>query len=1253
MTTRPDDAAPAPSLETTGLAGEAGETGAQPLASPGALRLPSLGGLGFKPQSVRLKSLVLDNFKSFAQRTPIELLGGFTAISGPNGSGKSNLIDAMLFVLGFASSKGLRADRLTDLINSESGKATARVELELEVKTDAGDTRIMVVSRVVRRIRQGESQAHYELDGNPIKMHELHDVLHDLGLPSSGLNVVVQNDVTRITALGEVSRRQILDELAGAQEFDRRIGAANKELGEADLHQGEIRIVLKEIESRLAALETEKAKAIEYQGLAVEKDRLEAELFVLDVLEAQAKARKKAAEVQAHRDRSGELGEELVAAEAASQSARELLEGIEAEIAAKAEGEHVQAVREVEAVRTNVAHAQKTSAEARNEAGFLKRQDEEREAILADAVSRESGLSRREEELKTELAARVEKHATIRREVDLAANEMQKRAKGMLDAEDVRRALDAEAASLRSQEAEVSAIVRGVSERTARDESERAVLLQTLEGERARKAEVERLAAEAASTRRMAREDEAKEAERIQKLKRRQESLRAGLEKAEHDHSQGLSEMGRLDERRKAVLEHGGGRALEVVRREKIAGVHGAVHELFKFDPEHALAIEAAAGARLMNLVVADEHAGKRVIEAMKRTGAGRITCLPINKIQAPRFELRQVQARGVIGYALELVDFDDEYQPIFKYVLSDTLIVETMQTAIELGIGRHRMVTLDGDLLDRSGSMTGGSPSRGGTAFAQAAKLEQELAQKHAALEEIERRRNAARAELLELEGEGQRVQAAFVSRQQRLAEANAAADQHNQELVRLEQKIAPAEARLAQLDASLARARAEAQETETRLTQLRASLASTEARLREVSDSAVDVYEVLTKKNVEREEALRALEDEKAKLHEALTQVQVARRGTAGEIEQARKAIVDAQAQVEAALARGVAADAEAEKLAQDLKKKEKAIAALLAELAALRTKRDEAAKRAQDRRDAAKEVALKLEAERAAVVEGEQAFATLEGQARSLAALAAEKHLPIPEQAPPDLGKLRDFARRELAKAEGKMKALEPVNMLAIEQHAAYSMRKAELDERLATLEREVAAIRARIVELDGAKKTAFLQAFEAVAAAFEENFHELTGGEGWLELSNPESPFEGGLTLIARPKGQKAARLESLSGGEKTLTALAFLFALQKVNPAPFFCFDEVDAALDAANTGRLAQAIRRRASERQYFCVSHRRALVEKAHQAIGVTKRKGVGTMVAGITLEEVAAVEAQVEAEKRAAAAAAVAARRQTETPN
>ncbi|HZU95959.1 MAG TPA: AAA family ATPase, partial [Planctomycetota bacterium] len=711
----------------------------------------------------------MDNFKSFATRTKIDLLDGFTAISGPNGSGKSNLIDAMLFVLGFASSKGLRADRLTDLINSESGKPQARVELELEVTKESGEVVILTVSRVVRRVRQGESQAHYELDGEPVKMHDLHDVLHDLGLPSSGINVVVQNDVTRITALGEVSRRQILDQLSGAEEYDKRIALADRELAETDTHQNEIRVILKEIETRLAALEQEKEKALEYQALAVEKDRIDAELFVLDVLDAQAKARKKAADKKAHEERTVTLEEELVTAEQVSKDAKADVDQLDAEIAAKAEGEQIQAVKEVETLKANVAHAKERSEEAKDLVAETKDKDDERADALAAAIEREQALTLREEQLRADLEKKAEEHTALRREVDLAANEIRKRMSGLFDAAEAQKALRGESDQLHAQESQLATDLRGASERVARDEAERKILLEGLEQDRARKTEVERSAAEAASERRMAREDQAAEEERLRKLAQRSQGLRAGLDKAERDHGQFTVELSRLDERRRVVLDHGGGRAVEVVRRDKLKGVLGLVHELFKFDPEHALAIEAAAGARLTNLVVEDEQAGKRVIEAVKRAGAGRITCLPLTKIQPPRFELKRVSARGVVGHALELVSFDDEYEPIFRYVLSDTLVVDTMQTAIELGIGRHRMVTLDGDLLDRSGSMTGGSPSKGGTAFAMAAKLEQEIAQKQAALDEIGRRRDAARAELAEIESQGRAAQEAFVTRQAR----------------------------------------------------------------------------------------------------------------------------------------------------------------------------------------------------------------------------------------------------------------------------------------------------------------------------------------------------------------------------------------------------------------------------------------------------------------------------------------------------
>lgn len=1218
------------------------------------VRPAGLGGLGYKPARVRLRALTLDNFKSFANKVKIELREGFTAVSGPNGSGKSNLVDALLFVLGFASSKGMRADRLTDLINTESGKPEARVALELEVVTTDGETKTLEVSRAVRRIRGGESQAHYELDGAVIKLGELHEILKDLDLASGGLNVVGQNDVTRVTALGEVSRRHILDELSGAQELDQKIGGANRELGEADVRRAEVKIVLSEIETRLAALEKEKEQALAYQALTVDKERLESDLVVLDVLEAQERARKKGGEVKAHRDRVVELKEELVQAEADSAAAKESLDAVEAEIAKKGEGERLKALQEIEALKANLEHARSRAAAARAEVAAIEAKATERQSVLEGAEGRERSLGEREESLKRTIEQKIAEHTTLRREVGLAALEIQKRARGTVDAVQLQRACHEEASQLRAREADLQSKARGLRETAARDGAERALLVQALESDRARKTELERKAAEAASARRMAREDLAREEERLRKLIQRAQQLRSGLEKTDHDASAANSELGRLDERRKAALDNSGGRGLEVIRFAGLAGVRGPLHELIKFDVDHALAIEAAAGARLSWVVVDDERVGQRAIELLKRANGGRLTFTPLTKIRPPRVDLTPVKGRGVIGYALELVKCDQAYAPVVRLVFSDTLVVESMQAAIELGIGRYRIVTVDGDLLDRTGTMSGGSASRGGTILAMAARLEKEIAQKQAALDEILRRQTAARTELAAVESEGQGAQGAFASRQTKLAEATAQCDHLNAELVRLEERIAPAESRLKQLDASLGALEAQLAALEGELAAIRDALVKAEERLRDLSATGPDAFETLTTKTSALEEKLRELQTMKEELVQQLTNVQVERRGALGEVEAARRTIEEARCAVEATLARAAVADAEATKLEKEVNSKQRAVAALLEELQQLVAKRDEAKAHAQDMRDGAKEVARLLEAEEKATVAAEQAFAELDAQARSLLGLALDRKLSLPALVAPDakeapegalradeLGKLRETTRRDLAKTEGKMKALEPVNMLAITQHAEFESRRAELAERIGTLDREMEALRSRIVELDGAKRSVFLQSFEAVSKAFSANFTELMGGgEGWLTLRNPEDPFAGGLTIHARPRGLKAARLEALSGGEKTLTAIAFLFALQEVNPAPFFVYDEVDAALDGANTGMLASAIRRRSSQRQYFVVSHRRALVEKAHHAIGVTKRKGVGTMVVGITLDEVSAVEASIEAAKRAATA-------------
>ena len=306
-------------------------------------------------------------------------------------------------------------------------------------------------------------------------------------------------------------------------------------------------------------------------------------------------------------------------------------------------------------------------------------------------------------------------------------------------------------------------------------------------------------------------------------------------------------------------------------------------------------------------------------------------------------------------------------------------------------------------------------------------------------------------------------------------------------------------------------------------------------------------------------------------------------------------------------------------------ELSAREGELKALSGELLALAQRRDAAREAAQAARDAVTQADHELRSLRESL-EGLQVELTeLRERATALraAAEAREIEVPGPEEAPPDLGKERKRLEDTLGKIVRELDGMGPVNQLAIEQFDEAESRHGELEEKINSLDEEKTQIRTRIVGLEGKKKVAFLHAFALVSEAFSRTFAELARGEGRLRLEDPKDPFAGGLIIEARPRGKKLSKLEIMSGGEKTLTSLAFIFALQEVNPAPFFVFDEVDAALDGVNTDVLSEAIARRGSDRQYLVISHHRVMLDKSNQTLGVTMRKGHGTQVTGVTMDE------------------------------
>lgn len=1203
--------------------------------------IPGLAELG-RPLEVHVRALVLDNFKSFMKKTRIPMRDGFTTVSGPNGSGKSNVIDAMQFVLGIATSKGMRAERLTDLICTEGNRPSARVSLEVEGTFEKKDgtkhTRVFEVTRVVRKQRSG-AQAHYEVDGTPVRLTDLHDLMRDLGFPTSGQNIVLQGDVVRLTSMGSVARRQVLDELAGARDFDKRIALAHEELGAADRLTEDTRLILEELAKRLVQLKVERDQALAFQELAGRKGRFEEDLVVLEVTEAEVKAKTKGLEIVEAEKSEKQLGRKREKQDAEAEVKAKELEAVEAELAAKGDGERMAQIRAVETLRGRVASTRERGQQARLEEGSLTGRLPQLARAVDETEQRLAGLTTEADRLGTSLEEREGRHEGLKRRFEGVAATLRRHSADQVRAAEGARAINQELDGLRGREAELGQRDRALGELASRAETE-LTLIAGSQGEGAtRKLELDGLVKTAADEHKAARAAAAQLEEKRGALRTSILGLRSGLETAQAKVSRAEQELAAAEARRATAASLGGGDALATLRREGFEGIHGTVADLIRFDPRHAQAIEAAAGGRLSWVVVDDEQVARDAIECLRRTRAGRLTFAPLTKVRGQRNHGDAPRGRGMCGYAVDLVEVAPKYEELIREVFTDTVVVDSMNDGMPL-LGRYRMVTLTGDVLERRGLMTGGAATRGGQMLQVAARAAEEIEEKKRALSELEAMRSAARGSLAKVEGEYAALDEAMTKARGALAGAESKLSSLAGELSRLEQTLGPKGDRQGQLEEQLKKARAEQAEIAGSLERVRAAIADAAGRLATL-DAPTDsgAIDELSRQATAVEQEMRELETELGQLRQELSDVQGERRAAEERLESARTALLTAKAQLERVQALAATAEAEAQALAEELKVNEAALEQLASELAALARRRDAAREAAQAARDAAREAARELEvlAQKLAALKVE--LAALTEAAALLRKAAAERGVEVPgvEEAPEDLGRARRRVEQALAKVEAEITALGPVNQLAIPQYDEVVTRHEELGKRIATLEEEKTQLRARIVDLDGRKRTAFLDAFGRVSKAFQGTFLELARGEGRLRLENDQDPFAGGLIIEARPRGKKLSRLELMSGGEKSLTALAFIFALQEVNPAPFFVFDEVDQSLDGVNTEILATAIQSRAAQRQYLVISHHRVMLERSNHTIGVTMRKGHGTVVTGVEM----AGEGEGEAEAEAAPAA------------
>jgi chromosome segregation protein len=1158
------------------------------------------------------RELVLENFKSFGVKTRIPLKSGFTTISGPNGSGKSNLLDALLFVLGLSSSKQLRAERLPDLITNQKGKTFARVGLKLSVPDPENRSeRIMEVARAVRITGAGYVSTYY-LDGKATPLTRVHETLNELGIGSQGGNVVLQGDVTRIITMSPLERRRLIDELAGVAEFDRRIEQAEGELSKAERHMEDCHLIASELDERLGGLEAERQQALKFQELESGKEIWERRLLFAEAREVERKAEGFRNDCLDHQERLQEALEDQPRIEEKIEKSRTQLHEAEQKLRELGEGEKLDKLKELEELKARVSNQR---AEIHHHEGLL-REGQRRARSLQGAVEKAK------EEKDGHLArAKVASEGSVQaKKAEQVASEQVELVRAQLgQLEEHSQEKVVELHRLKDERREILVEVEGsrVKGESTREQKERLDKRLSATDEQllelaGRLKGLHELVEDADATRQDLSRRAGDSQELLQALRRRRQELMDRRGDLEDEIRPLIRKIGAAEASKQLDST---GKALTMLRQAGISGIIGDVASLVDFPDDLGGAVQAAGGGRLKNIVVEDDRVASRCIEHLRSQRGPRTTFLPLNKIRGQSVR-NFVRDPGLEDYLINLVQFDEDYLPAFEYVFGTTILADDLESARRY-LGRYRMVTREGDSLEMSGAMSGGGNRRaragsGGGGLTglrgllsakegEVRRLLDELRSVERRLREAEDGRERARQSLANLDRDLARDQKDREGLLDRRVELKKQREELVQELAQVTtslEMVASGEGKLSG-KLSLLQSKLDALEEELKggeAARLGALVEELSLEVEAQRTQARELEEEARRKELEASYLTRSIEGWEKELHEVQQR-------------EAELTLKVAEARKEAArLEEGVLA------LSEELE-------GLSSELEGLRQEREKCSRRLENLFGRRAQVEARVGVLQGQIEGLEQKVAELVEVRKDFEVkLEARGGLPEGgEDAVPALTK----TRRKLETVLAALKELGPVNLLAVEQYTQLEERQKELIERLETLRQESDSLRERIERFGDLKKSAFLDSFHKVDGHFREIYGDLSEGSGHLDLEYPDAPFQGGLTLRAQPRHKPMERLEALSGGEKSLAALAFIFSLQGVRPAPFYVFDEVDMFLDGRNTERLADMIKRRALGTQFLVVSLRKAMLSRSMRTIGVTPGPGGFTKVTGIEYPE------------------------------
>jgi len=1109
---------------------------------------------------MRLDKIEIHGFKSFKDKTVLEFPEKFTAIVGPNGSGKTNVVESICFVLG--RNRGIRSNNMQDLICNGGLHGDSSDMAAVSMYLSDGDNKKVKVSREVDR----EGKSIYRMDNKRVTKQEIIELVGD-----NEYNIILQDDITKLIDMNPKDRRKVIDDLCGIGEYDKKKEKAIRELEKVEKRISDTQLILGEKQGYLNQLGTERDDALRYQKLQSDLEQHSGSILYKLIERHKEKLERIENEIQnlmKEKDEKGELISKI--REGISKKNNELKE-INSEILKLEEEKGHGGMYELK--------------------GELLRMQDRVEGLNQDLSRIENGISENNEKVKEFNKGEKEINSEVKAlDKDLAdlLKRIEKESENVVDSKAGSK-LDEFKTRIFELQSKKETILR-IKERNLDEISSLEKEIQDLEDDIKSLLEREKILARNIDEKLIQNKENFDEFERLRKelpsVIEKEKSIARDLGSLKIELAEKNTEVKTLERSSGGVM-----RGIDAVMKlkEVIPGIYGTVSQLGSVtDPKYETALRIAAGNRMMNIVVENEDTASKCIKYLREKKMGRATFLPLNKVN---MIIRGKVPKGSIGFARDFIDTKKKFKSIFEYVFMDTVLVNNLETAKSIGIGKWRMVTLDGDLVELSGAMTGGYIKKIPITFSNTEDLEKEIkgleggiAELEGERQELELKRKKIEDRISKLEApvssgrtDVEKIKLEKDSLKEKRAEFKKDIDSINEKLNDLKREITNGDGEIKRIERDI-----ETYEAELKKIERKMPVAGL-GELEELRDMQRDL-EIEKNKLMERNQLI---EKQIKDIGDEITELEKQRISAEDELRQKEEEVVKLEKELDSKV-----------KENEEIAERVEGLMNRRAEIEEDITRLGESIGETEHQINAINENLNKIQINKAKL---ETKLSDMQEEFRSY------EEVEILEKS------VREM-ERQVAEIEAQLEGFEAVNMRAIEAYDKVKEEFEDVTKKLETLKDERQSIFDFMEKVEARKREVFMETFDVIKENFEGMYNELSGGEGTLTLDNPRTISESGLLISASPKGKRLINIDSMSGGEKVVTCSAFLLAIQQYKPFHFYVVDELDAPLDKENSLRFAEMLKK--SEAQFMLITHNDYVIKHAESVIGVSMTDGLSQIV-------------------------------------